>query len=330
MEILATNTNAKTGHFKFKKMNPSEVELTKSLLERQARISPKYLYNNLGSKIFEAICELPEYYPTRTESLIIENFHAEIARTVARNPTLIDLGAGNCKKASRLFPILSPKQYVPVDISGEFLKDAVDSLRLKFPDIPMQPLEVDFSQSISFPPTVAEKRRLFFYPGSSIGNFSPVEAVQFLRQIHNSCGTDGGLLIGVDLIKAQNVLEDAYNDNLGITAAFNLNILLHLNTLIGSNFDLSDWQHLSFFNEKQNRIEIHLKARRAVVVNWHGGKREFEHGETIHTENSYKYTKDGFLELLRTAGFQRFDCWMDPNDWFMVCHAKATGPREWN
>lgn len=298
-------------------------ELSAGLLAPRAFVSPKYLYDALGSKLFAAICELPEYYPTRTEAAIIEAHRSDIARAIGRGTTMIDLGAGDCSKASRLFPALQPAQYVPVDISVDFLRDAVDRLREQFPQIRITAVGMDFSSTLELPAVVRSERRLFFYPGSSIGNFSPEDAVAFLSRIREACRLDGGLLIGVDLVKETHVLNAAYDDAIGLTAAFNLNLLLHLNNLLGANFDPRDWKHRAFFDEEKSRIEMHLEAARNVIVTWPQGERHFWHGKRIHTEYSYKYAQDDFLQLLERAGFGEFHVWTDERNWFMVCHARA-------
>lgn len=298
-------------------------ELSAGLLAASAFASPKYFYDALGSKLFAAICELPEYYLSRTEASIFEAHLGEIAEAVGVGGTLIDLGAGNCAKAARLFPALQPAQYVPVDISVDFLRDAVGDLQQRFPHIQMTGLGLDFSSELRLPDRVQRDRRTFFYPGSSIGNFTPAEAVAFFRRLHAACEGDGGLLIGVDMVKATEILDAAYNDALGVTASFNLNLLLHLNRLLGADFDIAGWRHVSFFNTAQSRIEMYLEARHVVTVNWQGGERRFQQGERIHTENSYKYTPGNFVRLLQQAGFKVTRTWNDANDWFMVCHARA-------
>lgn len=298
-------------------------ELHAGLLAPAPHASPKYLYDALGSKIFEAICELPEYYPTRTEASIFDVNIESIAEAAGQGTTLIDLGAGNCAKAARLFPALQPTQYVPVDISVEFLREAVANLRHRFPHVRMTGVGMDFSTSLDLPPEVAGERRLYFYPGSSIGNFTPEEALTFLRRLRAACDADGGLLIGVDLVKDKPMLDAAYDDALGVTAAFNLNLLLHLNRLLGADFRLSDWRHLGFFNAEHSRIEMHLEAQHNVTVNWEGGERRFLKGQRIHTESSYKYTLENFTAMLKTAGFSNVKTWSDPRNWFLVCHASA-------
>lgn len=295
-------------------------EISAGLLAPAAHISPKFLYDGLGSKLFEAICELPEYYPTRTEAAIFAAHGAEIARAVGDGATLIDLGAGNCAKAASLFPLLQPAQYVPVDISREFLLGAVAQLQQRFPHIEMTALGLDFSSGFTLPDSVRAAHRVFFYPGSSIGNFTPEQAVSFLRGLRSN---GGNLLIGVDLIKEQTVLDAAYDDALGVTAAFNLNLLRHVNRLIGADFEVDQWKHIAYFDFEHSRIEMHLEARSALTVRWQGGERSFARGERIHTENSYKYTCQSFSTLLERAGFATTRTWTDGDQWFAVIHARA-------
>jgi dimethylhistidine N-methyltransferase len=298
-------------------------ELAAGLLAPQAHASPKYLYDMLGSRLFDAICALPEYYLTRTEAQILADHGQDIAAVAGHGGTLIDLGAGNCEKAASLFPLLRPVQYVPVDISVEFLRNAVTALQLRHPEIDMIALGQDFSERLELPAGVRGERRLFFYPGSSIGNYTPEQALTLLRRLHAAAGTDGALLIGVDLVKEKKLLDAAYDDALGVTAAFNLNLLRHLNRLLDADFDLGDWRHCAFYDPQHSRVEMHLEARRDVTVSWRGGRRRFAEGERIHTENSYKYTPDAFIALLAQAGFADARSWTDADGWFMVCHAHA-------
>lgn len=299
--------------------------ITAGLEAAQAWIHPKYFYDTLGSRLFDAICALDEYYPTRTEASIFAAHGHEIGASVGHGATLVDLGAGNCVKAASLFPVLQPAQYVPVDISAEYLLDAVEGLKKNFPSIEMRPLAMDFADTFVLPATVRRDRRMFFYPGSSIGNFAPDEAHRFLRRLRHECDLDGGLLIGFDLVKPAAVLEAAYDDALGVTAAFNLNMLRHLNRLIGADFKVGNWRHVAFFNEAESRIEMHLEARTGQVVHWQGGERRFAEGERIHTENSYKYTQASAVELLAGAGFRANHLWLDTQGWFAVVQADVDG-----
>ncbi|HEY9281651.1 MAG TPA: L-histidine N(alpha)-methyltransferase [Eoetvoesiella sp.] len=299
------------------------IELEAGLLSNPATISPKYLYDALGSKLFEAICMLPEYYPTRIEANIFAAHRQHIAQAVGQGSTLIDLGAGNCAKAVQLFPSLHPKRYVPIDISADFLKEALAPLRQRFPAIEMMGLGLDFSTSLEMPKTLPEEKRVFFYPGSSIGNFSPCEALAFLRRVHAACGPDGAILLGVDLIKNDAILNTAYDDALGVTAAFNLNVLRNVNNLLNTDFDARDWVHRAFFNTTHKRIEMHLQARQRVTVRWPDGHRHFDRGDGIHTESSYKYTAQSFRTLLMQSGFGNIQTWSDADNWFAVMYARA-------
>jgi dimethylhistidine N-methyltransferase len=247
----------------------------------------------------------------------------DIARVVGRGHNLIDLGAGNCEKAASLFEALKPARYVAVDISADYLETALVRLRLQFPDIGMTGLGMDMSAGLSLPDTVPDARRLFFYPGSSVGNFTPVDAAAFLSDLRRQCRQDGSLLIGVDLIKEKAILDAAYDDALGVTAAFNLNALNNVNSVLGSDFDVRDWRHCGFYNQTLSRAEMHVETRLAVDVSWPGGSRRFEASERIHTENSYKYSLEEFGALLRQAGFRNVTAWTDQRNWFALFHATA-------
>jgi dimethylhistidine N-methyltransferase len=293
-------------------------ELAAGLMGEPATVSPKFLYDALGSRLFDDITELPEYYPTRTERSILDAQAGAIAAVAGRGRTLIDLGAGNCEKAARLFDVLSPLRYVAVDISVDYLRQSLSSLQRQHPGIEMVGVGADFSASLTLPPDAGRGERLLFYPGSSIGNFTPSDALRFLKQARAAGGAGGALLIGIDLIKPKPLLELAYDDPLQVTAAFNLNLLRRLNALLGCDARIEDFQHLALFNEAESRIEMHLQARRALTLRWHGGARELTSGERIHTENSYKYGVDGFDRLLREAGFTRTEHWTDERQWFAV------------
>lgn len=301
-------------------------EVLAGLLAPEAQVSPKYLYDALGSRLFEAITQLPEYYPTRTEASIFEAHGAAMGACVPQGATLIDLGAGNCAKAASLFGVLAPSRYVAVDISVDFMRCALESLQYEHPELDMVGVGLDFSAGLVLPPEAGPAHqgpRVLFYPGSSIGNFAPADALAFLCSLRAACGpvAGSGLLIGVDLVKETAELEAAYDDALGVTAAFNRNLLLHLNRLVGSNFALRDWAHLAHYNVAESRIEMHLQATRSATVRWPGGKRNFAQAERLHTENSYKWTLDGFARLLAEAGFAKTTAWTDPDQRFAVCWA---------
>lgn len=299
------------------------MELTASLLDTNASIAPKYFYNTLGSKLFEAITLLDEYYPTRTEAAIFEANNTGIAQAIAqagiRNSCLIDLGAGNCAKSAALIPHLTPQQYVPVDISSDFLREAAGNLQASFPSLDIVGVGMDFSSALALPDAVQKDNRVFFYPGSSLGNFSPPEALHFLQQISNPVrGNAGGLLLGIDLVKDTAVLEAAYDDAPGVTAAFNKNVLLNINDQLGADFDLRQWRHVALFNVQESRIEMHLEALANTTVRWPAHERSFKTGERIHTENSYKYTLESIAALLKQAGFNQVQHWTDAQGWFGV------------
>ena len=298
-------------------------ELLLGLSHPAAHTSPKYLYDVLGSRLFEAITELPEYYPTRTEAAIFATHGAAMASHVPPGATLIDLGAGNCAKAARLFQRLAPRCYVAVDISVDFLRHTLDCLQRQYPALRMVGVGLDFSTGLTLPPEAGDPDagpRVLFYPGSSIGNFAPDEALLLLRSLRAACGSapGSGLLIGVDLVKDRAELEAAYDDALGLTAAFNRNLLLHINQLCGTDFHLPDWRHVALFNAAASRIEMHLETTRPVTVRWAGGQRTFAPGERIHTENSYKWTLANFSDLLLQAGFGQRHHWTDSAQRFAV------------
>jgi dimethylhistidine N-methyltransferase len=287
-----------------------------------ASIAPKFFYDRLGSHLFEAITELPEYYPTRTEAAIFAAHGAAMAQRIGSGSTLVDLGAGNCAKAARLFPLLEPKAYVAIDISVDFLRDALRQVQREQPAIEMTGLGLDFSSEFELPPGLVSGTPVFFYPGSSIGNFAPDEALALLRRVHAQA-RGGGLLIGVDLVKPAAILEPAYDDALGVTAAFNLNVLRHLNRVIGADFDPTRWRHVAHYHAPAARIEMHLEARCAQTVRWPGGERRFAAGERIHTEHSHKFGIDAFEALLRAAGYTQVSHWTDAARWFAVFWAQA-------
>ena len=298
-------------------------ELSQGLLADAASIAPKFFYDALGCRLFEAITELNEYYPTRTEAGIFQASQTQIAKAVAssgiRDACLIDLGAGNCAKAEALIPQLLPRQYVPVDISTDFLRTSACRVQGSFPALDIIGVGMDFSSQMVLPDAVQAGDRVFFYPGSSLGNFSPPQALAFLQQLTDPArGAARGLLLGIDLVKDSATLEAAYDDALGVTAAFNKNLLRHVNALLGSDFDARQWLHVALFDRAHSRIEMHLQARQDLNVRWQGNLRRFSAGERIHTEHSYKYTLDAMTQLLGQAGFSHVENWTDAKGWFGV------------
>ena len=303
-------------------------ELASGLAAAAASVSPKYFYDALGSQLFEAITSLDEYYPTRTEAGIFDAARGEMAAAMAdagiTRACLIDLGAGNCAKAARLIPHLQPQQYVPVDISVDFLREAAAQVQTQFPALDIVGVGMDFSSGLSLPPQVQAHDRVFFYPGSSLGNFSPAQALAFLRHMADPAqGQASGLLLGIDLVKDTVTLEAAYDDALGVTAAFNKNLLRHVNRLLDADFDVRQWRHVALFDQAESRIDMYLQAQADLTVRWPQGERRFRNGERIHTESSYKYTVAGMSALLQQAGFTQTRCWTDPKNWFAVFWASV-------
>jgi dimethylhistidine N-methyltransferase len=297
------------------------------LLRPRAAVPPKFFYDALGSRLFEAITELDEYTPTRDEAAILTAHGPEIAAAVrarlGHGATLIDLGAGNCAKAARLFPLLDPARYIALDIAADFLRSALERLQHEHPTRELVAVGLDFSTRLVLPEGLVQRPALVFYPGSSIGNFEPEAALRLLGEARQ-LSQGGALLIGVDLVKPAAELEAAYDDRLGVTAAFNLNLLEHLNRLLGADFDVRGWRHHALWNAADSRIEMHLEARRDCTVHWRGGgERRFAAGERIHTENACKWTTDGFAALLRDAGWHAPRAWTDPDARFAMFLAQA-------
>lgn len=292
------------------------VRLVAGLRATYATIEPKYFYDELGCALYAAICQLDEYYPTRTERAIFQSFRSEIAEAVGLGGTLVDMGAGDCCKAMSWLPYLQPARYLAVDIAGPTMETSLTNMAPEFPEIDMVGLITDFSEQLELPAELLDGRTTLFYPGSSIGNFTPVNAVKFLQQMRRYA--TNGLLIGVDAKKEKAKLDAAYADALGVTAAFNLNALRHINRELDSDFVESRWKHVGQYNEALGRIEMHLESLETQQVNIDGVARSFAAGERIHSENSYKYSQAEFEAMLREAGFINVRVWTDPQQAFWV------------
>jgi dimethylhistidine N-methyltransferase len=294
------------------------------LLDEPARISPKYFYDELGCALYGAICRLPEYYPTRTEMAIFRDHRAAIAAAAGSGRQFVDLGAGDCCKAEGWLAFVAPARYIAVDIAGHEIANALDRMAPDFPEVEMIGVVDDFSRGLELGDILDARPATFFYPGSSIGNFTPEEAVRFLGSIWRHCAArpGSGLLIGVDAKKQKGVLDAAYDDALGVTAAFNRNVLLHLNRRFGFDFQLYGFEHKGFYNEALGRIEMHLESLRDQSVSLGGGiVRRFKAGDRIHTENSYKYAAAEFEALLRRAGFGEVRRWSNAEQGYFVFYA---------
>jgi dimethylhistidine N-methyltransferase len=298
-------------------------EVIAGLLANPARIAPKYFYDELGCAIYGAICQLPEYYPTRTEIAIFRDYRTEIAEALGPVAQFVDLGAGDCCKAEGWLPFVNPARYIAVDIAGPEIARALARMAPDFPEIEMLGVVTDFSRTLDLEGVLDARATAFFYPGSSIGNFTPDDARTFLASVrkHFDARPGSGLLIGVDGHKEASRLDAAYDDALGITAAFNRNALLHLNRRFGFDFDLNGFVHRGFYNEAQGRVEMHLEAVRDQDVRIDGRTRRFAQGERIHTENSYKYRPGAFEGLLRSAGFASVRSWSSPDGGYTVFYA---------
>jgi dimethylhistidine N-methyltransferase len=275
-------------------------------------LAPKYFYDAAGSALFDRIIQQPEYYPTRCELGILRDNAPAIASLFPPGCALIEFGAGSSRKARILLAAAaSVEAYAPVDISGEFLQQDTAQLRRDFPRLAVHPLVADFTKPFDVPPAVAALPRVGFFPGSTIGNFEAHEAAEFLRHAGEMLGLRSLLVIGVDLVKAPVILHRAYNDSAGVTAEFNLNLLARINRELGANFDLAAFEHRAFYNCAQSRIEMHLASTKRQEVRVNGTTIAFRAGETIHTENSYKYTIDSFEALARGAGWLPLKAWTD-------------------
>uniref|UniRef100_UPI0028AF182F L-histidine N(alpha)-methyltransferase n=1 Tax=Exiguobacterium sp. TaxID=44751 RepID=UPI0028AF182F len=260
----------------------------------------------------------PEYYPTRTELAILEQHRAEIAQSIGDVHTLIEYGSGSSRKIQMLLETFTHLDtYMPIDISKDFLMESARQLSERYPALHIKAVCGDYSQAISLPVEESQKRVIFF-PGSTIGNFEPEEAMHFLRHSSRILESGDGFLIGVDLKKSTDVLERAYNDAAGVTAAFNLNMLTHLNQMLEGTFDVTRFEHHAFYNEEKGRIEMHLRSQLDQLVQVGDVTVPFKQGETVHTENSYKYSKEEFETLARQSGFHSVNCWIDDDERFSV------------
>ncbi|AOE50041.1 L-histidine N(alpha)-methyltransferase [Kangiella sediminilitoris] len=297
--------------------------ILEGLLAEQKFINPKYFYNHKGSKLFEQITQLDEYYPTRTERKILLSKADEIANYIKRSALIVEPGAGSCKKIEFLLDALHPEVYVPQDVSKDFLEQSSKRLSNDYPWLEVFPIASDFSQPINLPERYQHYKKYAFYPGSTIGNFEPDEAHIFLKQMRQLVGSEGGMILGVDLHKDNDILHAAYNDNKGVTAQFNLNTLSHINEVLNSDFDVKKFEHHALYNSTQQRIEMYLRSQEDQSYEVQGQKIVFEKGELVHTEHSYKYTLQGIASLAKESGFFLEESWLDNNELFSVNYLSA-------
>ncbi|UTW57810.1 L-histidine N(alpha)-methyltransferase [Kordiimonas sp. SCSIO 12603] len=287
----------------------------------QKTLECKFLYDERGSELFDAICDLPEYYPTRTEIGIFEEILPEIAAFLGESAEVIELGSGAGRKTRMLLDALNvPSLYVPVDISEEFVLEVAEGLQARYPNLKVKPSIADFMADFDVPEKMS--KRMLFFPGSTIGNLTPSEAEEFLGELKENTQADY-FLIGVDLKKSRAVLEAAYDDAQGVTAEFNLNLLHRANRELKADFDVGAFRHHAVYNQAEGRIEMHLVSLKDQIAQIREYRFTFAEGETIHTENSYKYTVDEFSELVERAGWQLENCWTDKEGKFAVMMLKA-------
>jgi L-histidine Nalpha-methyltransferase len=293
-------------------------DVIEGLSRPRKSLSPKYFYDAEGSRLFERICRLREYYPTRVELAVTKQNLSQVARFAGRGAALIEYGSGEGVKTRLLLQALRPALYTPVDISQDALERAVPRLQRAFPRLRIVPVRGDFSRPLDIPPLPERARRVVYFPGSTIGNLTPDEAHAFLKMTRAQVGNRGAMIVGVDLKKDANVLHAAYNDAQGVTAAFNLNLLARINRELGGNFDLRRFAHYAFYEPSAGRIEMHLVSTEQQAVTIGAHRFSFERGESIHTENSYKYSIAEFQALAGKAGFRPAKVWTDARCWFSV------------
>jgi dimethylhistidine N-methyltransferase len=290
-------------------------------------IPARWLYDRRGSELFEEITQLPEYYPTRTETALLERHSGEIADMLGTGEAVVEFGSGSSAKTPILLRAVRPCAYVPIDISGDFLREAAEGLRTEFPDLAVLPVEADFMRRLDLPPEIAAAPKLGFFPGSTIGNFVARTAVDLLRAMKETLGEGSRLLIGMDRIKDVDVLLAAYDDEAGVTAAFNLNLLHRINAELGGTIPVGAFRHRAIWNDAMSRIEMHLEALRDVAFTVSGTAFSMQAGATIHTENSHKYGHRDSRLMLRAAGWGVVHEWTDEKQWFSIILAEAEPPR---
>jgi L-histidine N-alpha-methyltransferase len=300
-------------------------DVVAGLQARPKTLPSKYFYDKRGSQLFDLICELPEYYPTRTEIDIMSHHAPDMAKVIGSQAAVVELGSGSSQKTSYLLAELErPVAYVPVEISRDYLEEAAERIEAKFPDLEVLPLHADFTLPFPLPPTSRPvAKRVVYFPGSTIGNFSGEAADHLLQQIARLAGPGGGLLLGFDLVKERHVLEAAYNDTQGITAAFNRNLLARINRELGGTFPLDRFAHRAFFNADDSRIEMHLESLVDQQVTVGSHRFDFRRGETIRTELSHKYRLGEMCCLARQASLRHTATWTDARQYFAVSYFEA-------
>jgi dimethylhistidine N-methyltransferase len=324
MVALARNLLSRS---KAEEASAFESDILAGLAATPKQVPAKYFYDGAGSQLFERITEVPEYYPTRSEMRILRDHAADIAKLIAPGSALVEFGSGSSKKARILLRATPPlAAYVPVDICGEMVEQEAAELRPDFPQLKVLPLTADICFSFELPPEAkAAPARVGFFPGSTIGNFEPHEAAAFLRNAAKILGPGATLIVGADLIKSADVLNAAYNDKDGVTAKFNLNLLVRINRELRGTFKLDTFEHHAFYNRERNRVEMHLASLKRQKVKVAGECFDFRIGETIHTENSYKYSVESLGALARGVGWMPSGVWTDKRKYFSIQAFRLTG-----
>ena len=290
-------------------------------------VPARWFYDRRGSELFEEITRLPEYYLTRTDTLLLERHCGEVATIAGTGDAVVEFGSGSSAKTPILLRAVRPSAYVPIDISGDFLRDAAEALQDEFPNLPIHPVEADFMHTIELPAAVRQSRKLGFFPGSTIGNMVPRTAVDLLRAMKDTLGSGAYLLIGIDRIKDEETLIHAYDDAAGVTAEFNLNLLHRINAELDGDIPVGSFRHVALWNDARGRIEMHLEAQEDLRFTVSGHDFFMRAGETIHTENSHKYgSRDGRV-LMMAAGWHVVREWTDEAQKFAILLAEAEAPR---
>jgi len=319
---------AATGVFRLFDRKPSRTDAARELLEgltaERKFIAPKFFYDERGSRLFESITRLPEYYLTRTELQRFDEMASELAQAIGEHACVVEYGSGSSLKIRKLLEALEPEAYVPVDISLEHLEATARALHADFPELHVYPTCADFSQAFELPAPVSGLTKVGFFPGSSIGNFAPADATEFLTNATRTLGPGSRLIIGVDRKKDRDVLDSAYNDAAGVTAEFNLNVINHIGRLLGIELSVGDFVHRARYNPELGAVQMYLEVVRSHELEVDGRCLRFTAGEEVHTENSFKYEPGEFLEVAARGGYRSLRMWTDERDWFSVFLLEAT------
>jgi dimethylhistidine N-methyltransferase len=322
--MLQTDTSPDLSTVELSEADPAFLsDVLDGLSQAKKAIPARWFYDRRGSELFEEITRLPEYYPTRTETALLAEHCDEVALIAGKGRAVVEFGSGSSLKTPRLLSCVAPSAYVPIDISGDFLRDSAAALQEDFPELPIVPVEANFMHPVPLPGSVVPLPKLGFFPGSTIGNLVPRSGVDLLRDMIATMGVDSMLLIGMDRVKDKDVLVRAYDDAAGVTAAFNLNLLERINRELGGDVPVEAFRHRALWNDTWSRIEMHLVAVRDLSFTIAGRRFTMREGETIHTENSHKYTPRSARQLLAAGGWTPLREWSDANEMFSLILAEA-------